>query len=131
MITSLTPRQRGEERQSPLVGMVKLTGKDLKDGAVDVFEMPNSELIQAVEIRISEEFDAGATIDVGPVSDTNAFLDDIALDAKGNHTSNSLPSSVGTGETIKATPSGVTTDTGECILLIQYVVADRAFSTQG
>jgi len=130
-ITSLTPRERGEERQSPLVGMVELSGADLQDGAIDLFDMPNKAMILDISLLVSGAFDAGATLDVGTESDPDAFLDGVALDSTGKTASSSLPLTTGSGETITATPSGVTTNAGACTVIVQYVVADRACSTQG
>jgi hypothetical protein len=131
-ITSLTPKQRGEERQSSLVGVVDFTGDDINSNSfTPIFQMPKGAILMSVVLCVREAFTASSTADVGYQSSPDGLLDDIDLATVQCNVVQNLPSTEGHGGVIGITAAGVSGSGGAGTLLVEYIRASRAHSTQG
>ncbi len=132
-ITSLTPKQRGEERQSSLVGVVDVPASELTAGQfLPVFQMPRGAILLSTVLCVRTAFSGTTpTADVGYQDSPDGLLDDVDLATVQCNVVQNLPSTEGHGGVIGITPTGTDGTDGELTLLVEYVGATRAHSTQG
>ena len=132
----LTPKDRGEARQSPLVGWVVLGGDalaEVNNETTEVFEMPDKYRLTKIMVEVVEAFNSGASLQVGNSDDPDAFL---VVDlttvgfSKGAYVD---MGHLGTydGQSIVLVPAGVDGSSGLLTVTLKYNVEGRSHSTQG
>ena len=132
----LTPKDRGEARQSPLVGWVALGGAYLAQytgQVLELFDMPDQYRLTKIMVEVVSAFNAGATLQVGNEDNHNAFLD-IDLTVVGFNKAAYVDMGhlgVYDGQSIVISPTGVDGTSGLLNVVLKYNVEGRAHSTQG
>jgi hypothetical protein len=132
----LTLKDKGEGRQSPLVGWVLLGATELlkhNDAVTEVFEMPDQYRLTKVMVEVVTAFNAGASLNVGYENDPDAFLT-IDLTVKGFSKGAYVDMGrLGTidGDPIVIVPSGIDGSSGLLTITAKYNVEGRTHCTQG
>jgi len=132
----LTLKDKGEGRQSPLVGWVMLGAEELQkhnDSVTEVFEMPDKYRLTKVMVEVIAAFNAGSSLNLGTEDNPDAFFT-IDLSVKGfSKVAYVDMGSLGTidGDPLVMVPADIDGTSGLLTILMKYNVEGRTHSTQG